>query len=202
MAMHARLRDTFDHRMVLGFNASAELLRHRDFLGRLESCLARYRVPPDCVVIEVLGTVFFGSDATPDPHGEIVAKLRKMGLRVMLDDFGMGYAGLGHLAHLPVSGVKLDHSLTQNIENDFRRKEIVSALCSLIQRLGMSVVVEGIETEAQADLIRGFGPGTGQGRWFSPPLPADAVLPWLSRQTVFCDARWPNDNRGEERAHA
>ena len=80
---------------------------------------------------------------------ETIRALRRIGVRFSLDDFGTGYSSLGYLAHYPFSKVKIDRSFAKNVTTDTPSRSIIEAVCGLANRLGLHVVVEGIETEEQ-----------------------------------------------------
>lgn len=84
-------------------------------------------------------------------------RLRGLGIRVALDDFGRGFANLAGLAQLPLDVLKLDRSLVRGIEHDEREQKIVRAVIELAHNLGLKLVVEGVETAAQLELLRAWG---------------------------------------------
>ena len=184
MRMHARVREATGHALVFGFNASPELLMHPQFFSRLSRGIARYRIPPHLLAIEVLESVFLGDAANPGPFPAVLLDLCRMGYSVLLDDFGTGYAGLCHLARLPVVGVKLDRSLIADLETDPLRIEIVRALHGLAQRIGIHTVAEGIETAATAAALSEIGAFVAQGHWVSQPIPEEGVIGWLEGRDI------------------
>ena len=191
LTTQARLRDEIGRDVLLGFNASPELLAHPDFLDRLKSGLAARGIAPGRIVVEVTEGVFFGDDDGAGPHSTALCALRDLGVVLLLDGFGTGYAGLTHLATLPVQGVKLDPSLLRGIESDARRAEIVRALCALCQRLDNHIVVQGVDADAQADLLRDLGAVVGQGDHISPPLEASELADYLLGHEVPAEMMWP-----------
>ncbi|SHI89725.1 putative bifunctional diguanylate cyclase/phosphodiesterase [Wenxinia saemankumensis] len=193
--MHVRLFEATGRRMVLAFNASPELLVHRHFFTRLSRRLAQDGIDPRYIAIEVIETVLFGPGDDPGPYPGIVLDLCQMGFSVLLDDFGTGYAGLGHLATLPVTGVKLDRSLIAGFERDATRREIIRALHSLSERIGVTMVAEGIETGTTAVELGRIGPFVAQGYWIAPPIPEAEVLAWLEGRTIAGDAPPPGRDR-------
>lgn len=103
--------------------------------------------------------------------------LRSLGMRVAVDDFGVGYSSLGYLRWLPVDALKIDRSFVIGIEDNHSAQALLASVVSLGLALGLEVVVEGIESEAQADLVRGFGGSVAQGFYFGGPVPADQLRP-------------------------
>ncbi len=97
----------------------------------------------------------------------------------MIDDFGSGYSSLGYLSNLPLNTLKIDRSFIQGIHGDDRQKEILNAIVALTNRLNVSVVAEGIETQTQLNYLSDLGCAFGQGYLFSKPLHTEDVPVWL-----------------------
>jgi EAL domain-containing protein (putative c-di-GMP-specific phosphodiesterase class I) len=104
----------------------------------------------------------------------VLGSLLERGLKLVLDDFGTGYASLSTLTRYPFSGVKIDRSFVRHIDRDRRRRAVVRSVISMSNDLGLSCTAEGIETEAQLDILRGLGCGLGQGWLFSAAVPAES----------------------------
>lgn len=119
-----------------------------------------------------------------DNDGGIVARelarLRGRGLRIALDDFGTGYASLTHLKDFPVDVIKIDRSFVGNLCAGSGDAAIVDAIVGLGRRLGMEVVAEGVETQAQADYLRAQHCPSAQGFLFGMPMTAAAVADRLT----------------------
>jgi diguanylate cyclase (GGDEF)-like protein len=103
-------------------------------------------------------------------------ELRKLGVRLSLDDFGTGYSSLAYLSTYPFTHVKIDRGFAKDVATSVNSRAIVEAVCQLAKRLGMQVVVEGIETEAQRAAIAEIGADRGQGWLFGKPAVAEAAL--------------------------
>ncbi|HEY0332154.1 MAG TPA: EAL domain-containing protein, partial [Stenotrophomonas sp.] len=100
----------------------------------------------------------------------LLEKLHRTGVKVWLDDFGTGFSGLSHLRQVPVDGVKIDKSFVSDLERDPDDLALTTAIIAMAHSLGITVVAEGIEHEAQFNLLRERGCDLGQGYWFSHPL--------------------------------
>ncbi|MCU1344999.1 MAG: putative sensory box protein [Acidimicrobiia bacterium] len=105
-----------------------------------------------------------------------LTSLRRLGVRVALDDFGVGHSSLSYLRSLPVDVLKLDKSFIDRLGQDQRDADIVTAVINLARALGLSVVAEGIETEEQRRILRSLGCTLAQGFLFSRPLPPEEFL--------------------------
>jgi diguanylate cyclase len=129
-------------------------------------------MPPRAVVVEVTEA------ALVEEEGIAVRTLHELvelGVTVAIDDFGSGHSALGYLRRLPVQVLKVDKSLTCGLVHDPRDVAITKAVTQLAAAIGLSVVVEGIETQEAADLVRGMGADYGQGSLFGVPRPLDEV---------------------------
>jgi EAL domain-containing protein (putative c-di-GMP-specific phosphodiesterase class I) len=101
--------------------------------------------------------------------------VRDLGVRIALDDFGTGYSSLAYLSRLPIDTVKIDRGFVRNMVEKAEEASIVSAILSLSRALSLKACAEGVETEAQADLLRRLRCDQMQGYLFSPALPLDRL---------------------------
>jgi len=120
-------------------------------------------------------------------------RLGAVGVRLAVDDFGTGYSSLGQLLALPVSIVKIDHTLTSGCDQDADRADVVRAIRQLAGALGHVVVAEGIETSMESDVMARIGIDQVQGYLFCPPLP----LPELESELITHGSNWPAFSRGD-----
>ena len=111
-----------------------------------------------------------------------LVELKALGLSLALDDFGTGYSSLASLHQLPVGTVKIDRSFVSEAVTSPHHRVLIEATVRVARSLGMGTVAEGIETEAQADLVRQLGCEKGQGYFFSRPLSAEDLVCWLTSQ--------------------
>lgn len=116
--------------------------------------------------------------------------LRRLGVALIIDDFGSGYSSLGHLMSLPLSGVKIDRSLIAGLGADARHRAVMVAVCELATVLGHEILAEGIESQRQIEMLVGIGVGSGQGDHLLRPVPPDqlpehlAALDWRRPEAV------------------
>jgi EAL domain-containing protein (putative c-di-GMP-specific phosphodiesterase class I) len=111
-----------------------------------------------------------------------LAQWKRLGVRIALDDFGTGYSSLSYLSRLPVDRLKIDRSLIQRVVTDSKTAAIVRALISLGRDLGFAVLAEGVETEAQFELLLRMGCQQMQGYLLTHPVSADEVEALLTRR--------------------
>jgi EAL domain-containing protein (putative c-di-GMP-specific phosphodiesterase class I) len=139
----------------------------------VRTALARSRLAPERLYLEVTESLLIeNQEAT---LGAIRA-LRALGVKFSLDDFGIGYSSLAYLSTYPFSQVKVDRSFAQSVTSNISSEVIIEAVCSLSQRLGMTVVVEGIETAEQREAVKRLGAERAQGFLFGRPEPAGQAL--------------------------
>jgi EAL domain-containing protein (putative c-di-GMP-specific phosphodiesterase class I) len=132
-------------------------------------------VPCERLTIEVTENVYMGWGS--DMVSDTVRQLHKAGVMIALDDFGTGYASLANLRQFPIDRLKIDKSFVQNTED----AAIVKAVITLGSSMGMKVVAEGVEDQAQLDALADYGCDQIQGYHFSRPMPAAMVPGYLQR---------------------
>lgn len=140
--------------------------------------LARHRLAPELLELEVLESSAVGEAAATN---SILARLRDMGVGIALDDFGTGYSSLVYLTQIPANVLKIDRGFIVGLLSDSRHRAIVERIISLAKVLGYVVVAEGVEEEAQAELLAGMECDLIQGYLFSRPLPVDDFMEFVRR---------------------
>ena len=113
-----------------------------------------------------------------DRSVDTLRELRSHGIAIAMDDFGTGYSSLGYLRKLPIDSVNLDKSLVQELQPG-AHAALVPAVIGIAHGLGLKVVAEGVETDAQLRMLRQHGCDAFQGYLFSPPVPAQEFLKLL-----------------------
>ncbi|MDX3899980.1 MAG: EAL domain-containing protein [Sphingobium sp.] len=167
----------------IAINISTRELAQGDFFLRLRHAMASHHTPPSTLEMEITETLAMELD---DRTMAQLAALRAEGVRIAIDDFGTGYTNLSRLKDLPVDCVKIDRSLVRDIATSAEARTICSAVVGLIQGLGMEVVVEGVETQAQMDMLRVIGCTLFQGYHLARPTPElDYLMRYGGQQTVM-----------------
>ncbi|TIS83200.1 MAG: EAL domain-containing protein, partial [Mesorhizobium sp.] len=162
--------------LFLSFNLSPSQLVDQNTGLHILAILDRTGFDPRRLEIEITET---GLMTDPASAEKIVEDLRRVGIRVSLDDFGTGQSSLGRLREFHFDKLKIDRAFVSSILEDRPSEHIIRAILAMCEGLGMDVVAEGIEEEAQADRLVQFGCAGGQGYLFGKPVDADATLGYL-----------------------
>lgn len=152
---------------TLAVNIAGVHLRQPGYVESLLATLAEHEVAPAEVEIEVTETGLLDTSATVR---ENLVQLRQAGVRLALDDFGVGFSSLAHLRDLPIHRLKIDRSFTVECMRDARTLTIVKAVIEMARSLGIRITAEGVETRAQQDWMQQLGCDSAQGYLFSRPL--------------------------------
>jgi EAL domain-containing protein (putative c-di-GMP-specific phosphodiesterase class I) len=153
--------------LQLSVNVTATEIADPGFLDKIGLALRRTEFPPSRLEIEITE-----SDAlqNPDAVRHRVANLRRMGVRLAIDDFGAGYSNLATLARLPIDTLKLDRALVAGVGSDPDKRGIVRVALGLARELGLDSVAEGIENAEEYDFVVAEGATMAQGYFCSPPV--------------------------------
>lgn len=159
--------------LTMAVNISAQQFNHARFLPTVKSALSRHDLPADALTLEITeSTAMQDVDASLN----ILEQLRDMGVRISIDDFGTGYSSLLYLKRMPASELKIDRGFVTGLLADSEDEAIVSAIVALGETLKLSIVAEGVETDAQQALLTRLGCDSLQGFLLGRPMPADDLL--------------------------
>jgi EAL domain-containing protein (putative c-di-GMP-specific phosphodiesterase class I) len=136
----------------------------------------------------------------PERAVEILHCLRELGIEIDIDDFGTGYSNLGCLIELPISTLKVDRSFVEMIDEKGGNDEIVRAIVVLARNLGLRVVAEGIETEAQLNKLKSLECEGGQGYLFAPPMSFIELRQFLIAEGKVPSSHPPSTNSRPQRS--
>src|SRR6185436_1228286 len=153
-------------------NVSAVQFRSQHFAARVLDITRETGITPNRLELEVTESVLLDS---AELSALTLAALRGEGVRIALDDFGIGYSSLTYLRKYPVDKIKIDRSFVQSLGKDSASDAIVEAMANLARALGVDVTAEGVETEAQRDLLRRIGVDELQGFLLSPSVSAKEI---------------------------
>ncbi|MES2754490.1 MAG: EAL domain-containing protein [Pseudomonadota bacterium] len=162
-------------------NFSPRQFRRQNFVGYIVERVQRAGVAPSRVQIEITETAIF-DDA--DRAAETLYKLRQMGFRIALDDFGTGYSSLYNIRKFALDALKIDRSFIDGMGREKESAAIVHSIVHLGRALGLGVIAEGVETEAQLQALRLAGTSHLQGYYFSRPVSEAAARDLAERRVM------------------
>ena len=174
--------DRGPHALRVAVNVSSRQLRERNFAPFVAATLADTELDPSLLEIEITeGAVMEDSVLSL----AVLADLRSLGVRIALDDFGTGYSSLSYLTRLPIDALKIDRSFVQGSASRGEAAKVTAAIIGLAKSLGIDVVIEGVENEAQLHAINGAGPVEVQGYLFARPMAPAALEQWLATRDLW-----------------
>lgn len=163
----------------LAVNLSGRDLSDHSLVEKVAVRLAANNLPASSLTLEVTETEVM---ADIGEASGVLAELGKMGVRIAVDDFGTGYSSLAYLHRLPLNELKIDRSFVGNVAYDESNAIIVRSSIAMAHSLGLSVVAEGAEDELTCSVLADAGCDAVQGYYFSRPLSASSLRPWLETQ--------------------
>lgn len=164
--------------LSLNVNLSSQQFMHEGLTKEIERALRRNGLSPHHLNLEITESLLMHPVASVDA---VVRQLAALGVGLCLDDFGTGYASLSYLQRFPATGLKVDRSFVQGMARGEASANLVEAIVSMAKKLGMRVVAEGVETEAQLAQLRELGCELGQGYLFATPLTAKQARALIAR---------------------
>ncbi|KAF1700142.1 putative bifunctional diguanylate cyclase/phosphodiesterase [Pseudoxanthomonas kaohsiungensis] len=168
-----------NERLFVSVNVSPRQLRKGDLPDIVAECLRETGLPASCLHLELTETAVISDELQA---AAMLARLHSTGVKVWLDDFGTGFSGLSHLRRVPVDGVKIDRSFVADLQRDPDDLALTTAIIAMAHSLGITVVAEGVEKEAQYNLLAERGCDLVQGYWLSHPISATEFAHLLARR--------------------
>ncbi len=162
-------------------NVSPLHFRTTGLLGTVKDALKRHGLTPERLALEITEGVVMDDCSTSNQNAQALSCL---GVRLSMDDFGTGYSSLSHLARLPVDELKVDRCFVQGIEESDSARSLATAVIRIGHSLGLKVVAEGVETDAQRRFLQALDCDTLQGFLFSKALPPDELAAWIGARTL------------------
>jgi diguanylate cyclase (GGDEF)-like protein/PAS domain S-box-containing protein len=167
----AMVRQTLAPDFRIAVNLSPRDLYEQDFVTMLSELLNETGLAPEALDLEVTENVMLN-----DLSVSALTGIAALGVKIAVDDFGTGYSSLSYIKRLPVDAIKIDKAFIQDVARDSYDQGIVKAICTLGQTLGLRIIAEGIESEAQWDFVRSLHCQQAQGFFFHRPLPWEAFV--------------------------
>jgi len=166
----------------ISVNVSSVQLKNPDFVTTVHKILEQTGMAPGNLVLEITETAFIEDF---DDSLEKLAQIRRLGVKIAVDDFGTGYASLKYLKQLPTDSIKIDRLFVQELPESQNDIAIISSLITLTDKLGLELVAEGIETESQKQHLMEAGIRYAQGFLLSRPLPEPELRAYCQAQATL-----------------
>ena len=177
-------------------NVSGHQLLSDDAPAMVAEALASSGLEPARLAVEITETVLLGETSAAV---QVLTALNALGVRIFLDDFGTGYSSLSYLKRLPFDAVKLDRAFVRGLDESSVDQQIIGAVVQMVRALGMTVVAEGVETDAQRIRLAELGCHVLQGYHFARPMPAEQMTAMLVAECGGEGAPNPEDLARERR---
>jgi diguanylate cyclase (GGDEF)-like protein/PAS domain S-box-containing protein len=158
--------------LTMAVNLSARQLRYPELVREVENVLRHTALDPRSFTLEITESILVEMGGSSI---ETLQRLKELGVRLAIDDFGVGYSSLSYLRYLPVDLLKLDRVLVKDLDKDRKNLAIVRAALDIGHALGIEVVAEGVQTQEEFEELRKLGCDVGQGNYWWAPLPPDRV---------------------------
>ncbi len=183
---HRQWRDQGHPNRRISVNVSTVQFNDSDLLDKVKNALREEQMPDHQLELEITENMLM---VDPENAAVVLQTLHDLGVRTAIDDFGTGYSSLAYLKRFPLDVLKIDQGFVRDLTHDPSDAAIVEASLSISQKLGLEIVAEGVETQAQIEFLRARGCNFAQGYYFSKPLPQDEASDLFQRQ-------WPWDTTG------
>ena len=167
-----------DPPLTLNVNITPKQFAQPNLAAQIGKTLQETGLDPSAVNLEITETIAM---ADADRSAVVLSELKALGVRLDIDDFGTGYSSLSRLQHFPVDRLKIDRSFISRMDTDVETREIVRIIVMLAHGLGLKVVAEGVETQAQADMLKDLDCELAQGYLYSRPVPSETIDQLLSK---------------------
>jgi diguanylate cyclase (GGDEF)-like protein/PAS domain S-box-containing protein len=161
-----------DPPLTVNVNITPKQFAQPDLAAQISNTLKETGLNPRSLNLEITETIAM---ADADRSAVVLSELKALGVRLDIDDFGTGYSSLSRLQRFPVDTLKIDRSFISRMDTDLETREIVRIIVMLAHGLRLKVVAEGVETEAQADMLKEIGCEMAQGYLYSRPAPAETI---------------------------
>lgn len=152
---------------IISVNISAVQLKHKDFVNLVKNVLEETGLDAQCLELEITESILIEGFVS---IAQKLHELKMLGVRISLDDFGTGYSSLNYLRNLPLNTLKIDKAFIQDLKPDSYNRSIASSIISLVHRLNLEVIAEGVETKEQLAYLTQFNCDAVQGFYLHKPM--------------------------------
>jgi diguanylate cyclase (GGDEF)-like protein len=182
----ARLNKQFNRPLPLfiSVNLSNKQLENPNLVDLIDQALAKYEIKPEQLWLEISEKTSFTNEESAIA---LLHAIHTRGVRLCLDDFGTGYSTLKYLSHLPIDILKVDRSLISDLDANLESRKIVQTVIGLANNLGLNLVAEGVETQAQLDFLKTSKCNYAQGYYFSEPLYPEQIIKLMEQDRSYLE---------------
>ncbi|MGB2130533.1 MAG: EAL domain-containing protein, partial [Marinobacterium sp.] len=166
---------------VLSVNLNVRHFQSQSLKRTLDTLMAETGFQPHWLEVEVTETQLM---TKPEEAIQVLTQLNRAGIRIALDDFGTGYSSLSYLKRLPITKLKIDQSFVRDLPDDAEDASIVRAVIALAESLGLEILAEGAETEAQINFLAANRCDRVQGYYYARPMPAEDAQRYLTPDRI------------------
>ena len=164
-------------KIPVAVNLSAKQFNSEDLIDLIKLTLKKYDLKPSLLELEVTESMTMDNIKQSK---QVLTSLKKLGVRISIDDFGTGHSSLSYLKDLPIHRLKIDKSFIEDILSDSKSEQITGAIIAMGHQLSLEVIAEGVETFAQAQLLSAQGCDDLQGFYYAKPLPASDIEKFIA----------------------
>src|SRR5690606_25548269 len=179
--------------IYMSVNVSPAQFENEDFVADLGALLAETGLAPDLLQLEITEGMVMGD---PDRTARLLRKVKALGVRLSLDDFGTGHSSLAYLQRFPIDVIMIDRTFVNDIVDSRDDAPIVRAIIAIAASMGSGVIAEGVETEVQRDVLISLGCQQMQGFLFHRPMPATLLGPTIASAQHIVPATLPDRLHG------
>ena len=164
----------------VSINLAAAQFAEPNLVQQIDAVIAETQIAPECLKLEITeSTILENTEASE----RVFQNLRDRQIEISIDDFGTGYSSLCYLSLFPINTLKIDQSFLRTVEDNARKRRLLTAIVNIGDTMDMTLVAEGIETPQQLSLVRSLGCQLGQGYLFSAPINVQNMNHFLTNQT-------------------
>ncbi len=167
--------------LFISINLSVRQFEQKDLIEKIQHILDTTGLPPQNLKLEITESMVMDN---VESAIAILEKLKSLGIRLSMDDFGTGFSSFSYLHRFPMDTLKIDRSFVSNLSKSTKNREIVSSIIMLAHKLNMDVIAEGIETSEEQDILHAFNCEYGQGYLFSKPITTEATGQLLKKFNI------------------
>lgn len=170
------LSNEYNFNHMVSINISGKDIVSQNFFTEVIDIIEDSTIPADKLIFELTESASFTYN---EQSLSLIEKLVELGITISIDDFGTGYSSMSQVSNLPFQELKVDRQFVENVNDDKKRKIIAEATVKMAKGLGLEVVAEGINSQADEDTLRDFGCDIGQGYFYAKPMAINDYISWL-----------------------